>query len=226
MSNVPPTPGRIRIRIFIDFWNFVLSATRVEPQFMVDWKPLGQLLTLEAGRLIDATAQPSFEGMHIYGSFDPAKPQDSKLRHWFSNTLDKLPGVNALLLERQRKKSYPCCPACQGEVQKCAFCGADLRGTEEKGVDTWVVTGLMSLAWANAYDAAVLVSADRDFVPVAEFLQTRGLKLVHGAFPPSGNHLSQKCWGHLNLVKLMPSFRKAPAAVAQPKTPADSPAEK
>jgi hypothetical protein len=68
-----PPPGRIRIRIFVDFWNFVLSARRVEPQFMVDWKPLGQLLTLEAGRLIDATAQPSFEGMHVYGSFDPAK---------------------------------------------------------------------------------------------------------------------------------------------------------
>ena len=177
---------------------------------------MGSFSRSNAGRLIDATAQPSFEGMHVYGSFDPAKPQNPKLRHWFANTLDKLPGRPvALLLERQRKMSYPCCPACQGEAQKCAYCGADLRGTEEKGVDTRVVTDSMSLAWANAYDAAVLVSADRDFVPVAEFLQTRGLKLVHGAFPPSGNHLSQKCWGHLNLVKLMPSFQKASAAVAQ-----------
>ena len=29
---------------------------------------------------------------------------------------------------------------------------------------------------------AVLASADRDFVPVAEFLQNEGLKVVHGCF--------------------------------------------
>jgi uncharacterized LabA/DUF88 family protein len=30
---------------------------------------------------------------------------------------------------------------------------------------------MMSLAWSGGYDVAVLVSADRDFVPVAEELQ-------------------------------------------------------
>ena len=82
-----------------------------------------------------------------------------------------------------------------------------MRGTEEKGVDTRIVTDMISLAWSDAYDVTVLVSADRDFVPVAEFLQTKGIKVVHGCFPPKGSQLSQKCWGNLNLIKLMPSFR-------------------
>ncbi len=57
---------------------------------------------------------------------------------------------------------------------------------------------MISLAWANAYDAAVLVSADRDFVPVADFLQTKGIKVVHAAFPPKGNQaISRKCWGSI-----------------------------
>ena len=34
---------------------------------------------------------------------------------------------------------------------------------------------------------AVLVSSDRDFVPVAEFLETRGIKVIRGAFPPKGH---------------------------------------
>lgn len=79
-----------------------------------------------------------------------------------------------------------------------------------------------SLAWSKAYDVAVLVSADRDFVPVAEFLQNEGLKVVHGCFPPKGSHLSQKCWGNLNLTKLMPAFqlaaKSAPAQAAKAKS--------
>jgi uncharacterized LabA/DUF88 family protein len=136
--------------------------------------------------------------MHVYGSYDPDKPADASLKNWFSNWLDKQPGVHALLLPRQKKKGYPKCPQCQAEATHCASCAADLRGTEEKGVDTNIVKDMISLAWANAYDVAVLVSADRDFVPVAEFLQTKGIKVIHGAFPPKGSDLSQKCWGNFS----------------------------
>jgi uncharacterized LabA/DUF88 family protein len=83
-----------------------------------------------------------------------------------------------------------------------------MRGTEEKGVDTCIATDLVSLAWANSYDVAILVSANRDFVPVADFLQTKGIKIIHGPFPPSGNLLSQKCWANIDLPKLMPSFER------------------
>lgn len=83
-----------------------------------------------------------------------------------------------------------------------------MRGTEEKGIDTSIVKDMISLAWVNAYDIAVLVASDRDFVPVAEFLQTKGIKVIHGAFPPKGNDLSQKCWGNIDIAKLMPQFRK------------------
>ena len=51
-----------------------------------------------------------------------------------------------------------------------------MRGTEEKGVDVRMATDMISLAWADNYDTAVLVSLDRDFVPVAEFLETRGIE--------------------------------------------------
>jgi uncharacterized LabA/DUF88 family protein len=173
---------------------------------------VGPLLASEAGKLVDKTTPATFEAMHVYGSYDPAKPQDVKFRNWMANILDKMPGTHVVLLERQRKKGYPKCPHCQTEATHCQKCGGDLRGTEEKGIDTRIVADMISLAWANAYDVAVLVSADRDFVPVAEFLQTKGIKVVHGAFPPKGSHLSQKCWAHLDLTKLMPQFQLKPAA--------------
>jgi len=199
---------RNRIRIFVDFWNFSLSMRGHDPQFKVDWQRLGPELAMAAGKLVEAESQSHYEGMHIYGSYDPGKPNDAKLRNWFSNTLDRMPGVNVVLLERQRKRNAPRCPHCQTETTTCHSCGKDMRGTEEKGVDTRMATDLISLAWSNGYDVAVLVSADRDFVPVVEFLQSRGIKVVHGAFPPNGSQLSQKCWGSLSIPKLMQSFRR------------------
>ncbi|MFN3465965.1 MAG: NYN domain-containing protein, partial [Terricaulis sp.] len=131
-----------------------------------------------------------------------------KLRNWFTNTLDKMPGVNVVLLERQRKRGYPRCPHCQTEATKCAACNHDMRGTEEKGVDTRIVTDMISLAWVNSYDAAVLVSADRDFVPVADFLQAKGIKIIHGAFPPIGSYLSQKCWANIAIPNLVAQIKR------------------
>ncbi len=59
-----------------------------------------------------------------------------------------------------------------------------MRGTEEKGVDVRMATDMINLAWANSYDTAALVSSDRDFVPVAEFLETRGQGWSTGPFRP------------------------------------------
>jgi len=199
---------RLRIRTFVDFWNFSLELRRQDAGCMTDWSKIGPLFTAEAGKLVDSGSMITFEGMHVYGSFDPAKPNDAKLRNWFTNKLDKMPGVHVTLLERQKKRGYPQCPSCQAEVTVCPACGADMRGTEEKGVDTRMVADMISLAWANAYDVAVLVSADRDFVPVADFLQTKGIKVVHGCFPPKGSHLSQRCWASMNITKLMDQFKR------------------
>lgn len=202
-----PVP-RLRVRIFVDFWNFTLSLRDHDGEFKADWQRLGPELTRAAGGLVEPGGLAHYEGMHVYGSYDPAKPSDAKLQHWFTNTLDRMPGINVILLERQRKRNPPRCPHCQAETPICHNCGRDMRGTEEKGVDTRMATDLISLAWSESYDVAVLVSADRDFVPVAEFLQSRGIKVVHGAFPPSGSQLSQKCWGSLSLPGLMPTFRR------------------
>ncbi|MDE0527539.1 MAG: NYN domain-containing protein [Truepera sp.] len=89
----------------------------------------------------------------------------------------------------------------------CPGCGADMRGTEERGVDVRMAIDMISLAWVDNYDSAVLVSSDRDFVPVAEFLETRGIKVIHCAFPPKGSELTARCWGSINVPRLRERFR-------------------
>jgi len=222
------TTQALRVRIFIDFWNFTLSLRRQDDQFMVDWKAVASILTREAGNVVKGPAPYSFEAMHVYGSYDPAKPDDAKFKNWFTTWLDRQPGVHSVLLERQRKKNYPKCPHCQNETTHCAHCGGDMRGTEEKGVDTRIVTDMISLAWSQGYDVAVLISSDRDFVPVADFLQAKGIKVVHGSFPPLGAQLSQKCWGSFSIIDVMEEMRlKTAKAKPAAKIPAgNAPAPK
>lgn len=205
-AQVQQLKAGVRVRIFVDFWNFSLSLRRVDEGFKADWSKIGTLLAAEAAK--KSQVPGIFEALHVYGSFDPAKPQDAKLRNWFTNWLDKQAGTHVILLERQRKRGYPKCPHCQKEATHCSECNGDMRGTEEKGVDTRIVADMISLAWADAYDVAVLVSSDRDFVPVAEFLQTKGIRVIHGAFPPNGNLLSQKCWASINIPGLMNQIRR------------------
>jgi hypothetical protein len=206
MASVAPTIQPLRVRIFVDFWNFSLSLRREDDEFMVDWKPIANVLVSEAAQLLGAPV--TYEAMHVYGSYDPAKPGDAKFKNWFSTWLDKLPGVHTVLLERQKKRNHITCPHCHNEVTNCPHCENDLRGTEEKGVDTRIATDLISLAWSNGYDVAIIVSADRDFVPVADFLQSKGIKVIHAAFPPAGSQLSQRCWGNFSVINLMAKFRR------------------
>jgi len=82
-----------------------------------------------------------------------------------------------------------------------------MRGSKEKGVDVQIATDILTLGWEDTYDVAVLVSADSDFVPLAEYLKTKGKKVIHGQFPPKGAELSQKCWGRIDLTAMRDKYR-------------------
>jgi uncharacterized LabA/DUF88 family protein len=69
----------------------------------------------------------------------------------------------------------------------------------EKGVDTSIVTDLLSLAWVGAWDVAVLVSSDRDFIPAVDLLQTKGFRVINAHFPPKGMDLAKSCWASIDL---------------------------
>ena len=198
---------RVRVIVFVDFWNFQLTINNRVPGFRIDWKTLGPVTAQEALNVVDSNAQLAYQGMNVYGSYSETSKGDEALRHWASGTLSRFPGVQVAMIPRQRKSTGPRCPACHGEVKECPACGSDMRGSEEKGVDTRIATDMIKLAWVDNYDVAVLLSADRDFVPVVEFLSTRGIKTIHGAFPPQGAMLTQSCWGNVRIPSIMERFR-------------------
>lgn len=208
MPGDDPVHGpRHRVRVFVDFWNYTLAMRDIDGSFRTDWAKLGPALSHAAAALVGVAQTHEYQGLNFYGSHDPASEKDRRLCRWAETVVARFPGVTVSIVPRQKKRSPPTCPACREEVAMCPSCGADMRGTEEKGVDVRMATDMISLAWSDNYDIAVLVSSDRDFAPVAEFLGTRGLKVIHGAFPPKGAQLSTRCWGSIDVRRLREEFR-------------------
>ena len=206
----PSIEHRVRVKVFVDFWNFQLSLNALpgERRFQADWKVLGNCLAQAALGVVEQQAQLVYQGMDVYGSYGEGDA-NVRLRNWAEHTLATFPGVHVEMLPQRKVRNGPTCPSCHETIRRCPACQSDMRGMEEKGVDTRLTTAMISLAWIDNYDVALLVSSDRDFVPVVEFLETRGKKVVHGAFPPAAAELTRKCWGHIDVPAIRERFRRA-----------------
>lgn len=198
---------RLRVKVFLDFWNFTLSMRSEDPQFQVDYRVLGQVLARAAIDTVDPAARLDYEGMIVYGSYGEGRG-DAKLRAWF-NTISEFTGVTLRSTPRRRTRRTIHCPSCQVTIDKCPSCASELSGFTEKGVDVRLATDLTGLAWSDRYDIGVLVSSDRDFIPMAEMLELQNRKIVHAAFPPKASELSRRCWSHISIPQIRHEFRRA-----------------
>lgn len=185
-----------RVRIFIDFWNFILGIKYYKPQYRVDWEKLPSILVSEA----TPSADGSYEGACVYASINPKSQKDLKLKDFLLNTVNRMPGYEIKIFERKAKKN-PVCQDCHTEIKNCPSCQSLLERTVEKGVDTAIVTDMLQHAWDNTYDIGLLLSGDRDFIPAVHFLNRKGKKIIHASFTNLGQELANECWKQINLVQ-------------------------
>ncbi len=151
---------KMRVRIFIDFWNFQLCWNECHARLgakepvQIPWKDLPQTLSTEA-----AKGQPSrFTGAIVYASIDPNNPRDKKLKNWLHHGLSSYTGYSLVVKERKPRKTIKCQEEiCKAPVTHCPKCNAQLKGTVEKGIDAAVITDLLTQALDNNYDIGILI---------------------------------------------------------------------
>jgi uncharacterized LabA/DUF88 family protein len=112
------------------------------------------------------TAGLTLEETIVHASVNDTR--EAKLRDWLTNWLDRQPSFDVKIRTRRARPRPIHCRACDAVMAECASCGAPLTISARKGVDAVVVTDLLSLAWQRAYDVAVLVSGDADYIPAVE----------------------------------------------------------
>ena len=194
----------MRVKLFIDFWNFQLEWNAFhgkEPVVRIPWNPrLYEVLVSS----IDKAAV--YAGTHVFASFDPLSKKDLQLRK-FLNVMDSFPGYDVIVKERKPLSHQRCSnDGCRLEISKCPHCGQEIHRKVEKGVDTALVTDLIRFGIDNYYDRAILIAGDADHVPAVEFLGARMKQVTHAWFKGRSNELRNACWNHVLFDDLMPSL--------------------
>ena len=124
-------------------------------------------------------------GTYYYNApLDRSYNQDTyRKQQIFFSELKKIPGFHVVLC-RMRKMVNE-----KGKVEYAV-----------KGDDIYLATDLVSLAYEDAYDIAILVSGDGDFVPAIQRVQKLGKRVENAYFNVSrSSFLKQVCNSSLRL---------------------------
>jgi len=195
-----------RARLFIDFWNFQLSwNAHLTQDSRCDWPRLPVRLIAEAQRAIARAGivEPLLlEETRVYASYNPDRSEDARLKGWLTNFLDRQASFRVFVAERKDKPTVFYCRDCRQEFDRCPSCCKPLVRSREKGVDTAIVTDILSLAWEGAFEVAILVSSDADMIPCVERVQEKGLKVINATWPGRGFDLAATCWASFDILAL------------------------
>jgi uncharacterized LabA/DUF88 family protein len=196
----------MRVRIFIDFWNFQLAWNERSGGMRCDWKAVSPAFCTEASRLIGEAGlgSLSLEETRVYAGYEAGR--ENSLKSWFHNFLDRQPGIRVFTSERHWREQPIHCRACDTELAVCPNCGAAYGRAGEKTIDARIVTDLVGLAWEGAYDVAILVSADKDFIPAVEHVQSKNFKVINASWRGRGHQLAAVCWASFDIDALIGSL--------------------
>jgi uncharacterized LabA/DUF88 family protein len=217
---------------FISSWNDVAHKGERTLSHDINWHLLPQLLMDETTEwLKNARKAPQavlYRGMHVYGTlFEDAyfALLETMLRYEQSapdklslpirlrqETIDKWRAENeAYKLELTREIGsvtgctmvpiYRRTPR-EDQLSRCQYTSGGIPIAPEKMLDTHVATDLIGDAVFDAYDIALLVSEDSDFVPAVQFAhEIRGKQVVHVGFGSHANELRTACRFRIDLAR-------------------------
>lgn len=199
-----------RTRVFVDFWNFSLQWRDRANGAYIDWPKVPITLLKEGEKKLQIAGlgdELHLEETRVYASYSPDE-KGKKLKQWLDSFLDKQPSFSVTMRERREKSRAIHCRRCGTEHTDCPTCAEPLKWAPEKGVDTAIVTDLLSLAGEDAFDVAILVSSDADFIPAVEWVQSRGFKVLNATWSHHGFELAKVSWASFPLDAVMPDLKR------------------
>jgi NYN domain-containing protein len=187
----------MNVKIFFDGQNFYRSLLRYDESLRVDYDRLAVWITA-------AVAGPGgvFCGAYYYVGISADAPP---LVEGFLKGLELRPGYFVRREPRVRRSG------------RCPSCGLDYEYTTEKRVDTRLVAELIQYAANGAFDAAVLVSGDDDFVPAVEAVNALGKRVWVATWSAEelSSDLRVRCFGQIRLSEGLPAFRVERPRIAE-----------
>src|SRR3989475_8802623 len=179
----------MKVSIFFDGQNFYRSLQRYDEALRVDYDRLAAWITHAVGG-----GSAIFGGAYCCVGLAAEAPP---LVAGFLKGRELRPGYFVKREPRVRRTG------------RCPACGGDYEYTTEKRVDTRLVADIIQYAAIGAFDVAVLVSGDDDFVPAVEAVNALGRQVWVATW--SAEELSKdlrvRCFGQIHLSEGVGAFR-------------------
>ncbi len=183
----------MRVALFFDGKNFYSG-----------WRDTAQGRKIDFPRLADWLVKrvhgDVLWGAHYYTGVEPVGDEpatDAQHRlHGFLDMLEIQPGYFVYRFPRKQSRSV------------CKECGAELRYSHEKEVDTTMVADMLRYAAVGAYDVAVLMSGDADYAPALEGVRAVGKQAYVASWAGAGvsQRVRRAAFEHIDLLQGMQSF--------------------
>jgi uncharacterized LabA/DUF88 family protein len=200
---------------FIKTWNGAVHGRERALEHDIDWQMLSEVLLEETGEwLTKARRAPQalvYRGMHVYGTlFEDSyfTLLETMLRHEQTapNKLSLPIRLRKETIDKWREENEQHKGELTRQIRNVTGCVMVpiYRRTprEEKMLDTFIATDLIGDATFDAYDIALIVSEDSDFVPAVEFVQEmRSKQVIHVGFGGHANDLRAACRHRIDLAK-------------------------
>lgn len=171
----------LRVMVFIDYQNFNINLkdyykNRDEKQKPINYWALGK----EINKIIPFQSEVIKTYLFAYEPCEELKkiPYYSKYYNWL-NGMRKTPYLE-IIEGRQEIRTY--------DGIELDLNDPRTYFTEEKETDINLATHMVAKAFQNAYDIAILVSGDTDYIKVVETLHNIGKIVVIAHFPHQNVH--------------------------------------
>jgi hypothetical protein len=217
---------------FITTWNEIVHRSERALEHDVDWHALPSALLEEVAewqkKMRKAPAAVLYRGMHVYGTLfedayfrlletmltlEQATPsrlplpirlrretidrwrEENAAHKWeLTHEIRNVVGCTMVPIYRRTPK--------EEQLGNAQYTSGGIPIAPEKTLDTRIATDLIGDATFEAYDVALLVTEDSDFIPAVEFVQEmRGKHVVHVGFGSHTNELRSVCRHRIDLGK-------------------------
>ncbi|MGO8953728.1 MAG: NYN domain-containing protein [Rhodomicrobium sp.] len=189
-------PGGRRLKVFVDFWNVVISARQQASKFDVEvrWDALTELILSSTHRGFGDETIGELSGCYIFGSYAKSNPDEHAFVNRTLDTFGCKPGLFFEFRERLKKQT----------TDKCSQCGAQVTRNSELGVDVLSTVEMIKHAAMRDHEYLALLSSDRDYIPLLSFLKDHGHRVLH--ISPGEPHRDMRSisWAQVDLRSLYP----------------------
>ena len=181
----------MRVALFFDGKNHMKDLRRATVDRWIDH---GRL----ASWVVDHVGGGELHSAYYFTGIPNPKEEVGE-RRALSNLLEDLEKTPGFFVRRFNRRA---------NVRDCPHCSKPIAYTEEKMVDTALVSELIMLAVRDAFDVAVVFSGDLDVAPGMDAVHALGKKVWIATFGDRGlsRSLARSAWSWINLADHLDAF--------------------